>query len=305
MENIEKILEKLEKNQEKSAVFFNNILKNTDIVSYSLLLNDLLSNASDTICAKNIIIEINKRMFKENLLALKNFVMYKKQEDFSSGFDICDFEMLRVMCVKTLGKYGDKTVVAPLLSCLNNEKENYKFRLAIAETLGKIGDTNAVESLINLVKNDGEKSIYVRESAALALGMIGDLRAIDPFINFLTNSNSLKSKFTFLKERVIEALGNFAYQNDNRIMNAIETALFDNSIGVRLNALETISNTNCVEMADKVKELLKDDDEEVQKGAIITLYNLKGAEILEEILKDENISDFCKDEARKILDEYE
>src|SRR5574344_1459695 len=128
---------------------------------------------------------------------------------------------LRIMCAKVASHFKDTSAVTPILYCLNNKDENYKLRLACADSLGKIGDKYAVAPLINLVQDEEEKSVYVRESAAAALGALGDLRAIDPLVSILETKKGFLDKFTFLKERVIEALGKLDFTN-SRIIKALK-----------------------------------------------------------------------------------
>ena len=51
-----------------------------------------------------------------------------------------------------------------------------------------------------------KKSVYLRESAVSALGLLGDTRALDPIINILETKQGIMDKFSFLKERAIEAI---------------------------------------------------------------------------------------------------
>ncbi len=156
-----------------------------------------------------LIREIDALRHKQNLDDLLDFLLeFDKnsvnEEDFGA------YVNLRVICLKAISNYKDIKSITPVLYCLNNKNEHYKTRLAAAEALGKIGDKNAVESLINIVSDEEEKSVYVRESAAMALGMIGDMRALDPFLSILETKKNFLNKFTFLKERVIEAIGKFS-----------------------------------------------------------------------------------------------
>ena len=105
-------------------------------------------------------------------------------------------------------------------------------------------------------------------------------------------NKSFLSKFTFLKERVLEALGKLNVENSKRINDVYSDALFDSCAQVRLNALESISNANDVEMFDEVKELLNDEDDEVAKSAVIVLYNLSDRKILDEIISNNNLKEF-------------
>ena len=134
----------------------------------------------------------------------------------------------RVLCAKAIANYKDTSTVGALLYCLNNKGENYKIRLACADALGRIGDKYAVESLIDVVKDEEEKSVYVKESATFALGLLGDVSAIDPLVSIMEAKQGLLGKFSFLKERIVEALGKLNI-NNSKVLKVLKNALYDSS----------------------------------------------------------------------------
>ena len=79
----------------------------------------------------------------------------------------------------------------------------------------------AVISLIDVVEDEGEKSVYLKETAASALGMLGDMRAIDPLINILESKQGFLDKFSFLKEKIVEALGKLNLDN-KKVLKALK-----------------------------------------------------------------------------------
>ena len=248
---------------------------------------------------RRLICEIDKLREKRNLDDLIDFILDCDNKNFSEP---AEYLNLKVLCIKVISNYKDIKAVPSLLYCLNDRKANYKLRLAAAEALGKIGDKNAVESLIDVVSDEDEKSVYVRESAAIALGMIGDSRALDAFVGILEAKKSFLNKFTFLKERILESLSKMDFAGNRRALNAVKKALEDESPQVRINAIETLMNSQMDEAVGMIKKMLQDCDIEVRKNAVIALYNLLGDEILEEIIQDETLSEDCKTEAQGILD---
>jgi hypothetical protein len=54
-----------------------------------------------------------------------------------------------------------------------------------------------------------------------------------------------------------------------------------------------------------IKPCLQDEEEEVQKNALIALYNLMGRDILEEVIDLPIYSAFLKNEAQELIAEYE
>lgn len=211
---------------------------------------------------------------------------------------------VRSMCAKAIANYKDTSTVSTLLACLNNKKEHYKVRLACADALGRIGDKYAVKPLIDLVEDDEEKSVYLKESATFALGLLGDTSAIDPLVAILESKQGFLDKFTFLKEKIVEALGKLNI-NNNKVMKALKNSLMDSSPIVRINAIEAIMNSEDEAAVEIIRPCLNDEDDEVKKNALIALYNLIGRDILDEIIELPIYSEFLKAEAQDLIREYE
>jgi HEAT repeat protein len=221
-----------------------------------------------------------------------------------TGDDEDNLINVRAMCAKAISNYKDTSSVSTLLACLNNKRENYKVRLACADALGRIGDKYAVQPLINLVEDEEEKSIYLKESATFALGMLGDTSAIDPLVSILESKQGFLDKFTFLKEKIIEALGKLNI-NNRKVMKAIQHSLMDPSPIVRINSIEAIMNSGDGASEELIKPCLQDEDDEVKKNALIALYNLVGRDILDEVIELPIYSNYLKNEANDMIAEYE
>jgi len=211
---------------------------------------------------------------------------------------------LRAMCAKAIANYKDTSAVAVLLDSLNNKKEHYKVRLACADALGRIGDRYAVKPLIDLVEDEEEKSVYLKESATFALGLLGDTTAIDPLVAILESKQGFLDKFSFLKERIVEALGKLNF-NNKKVIKALKNSLMDSSPMVRINAIEAIMNSEDENSVEMIKPCLNDEDDEVKKNALIALYNIVGRDILDEVIELPIYSHFLKAEAQSLIDEYE
>ncbi len=209
---------------------------------------------------------------------------------------------IRVTVAKVLANLKDSQAVYPLLYCLNNKDENYKIRLSCAEALGKIGDKYAVSPLVDLLEDEEETSVYIKESAAFALGMIGDMKAVESLVSILETKKGIIDKFTFLKERAIEALNRINFKSD-RVFKALKNSLIDESSQVRINAIEALMNTDDPRVFDLIKTMLKDDDQEVVKNAVIALYNLQGEDVIFEIIHNADSTEIARIEARALLDE--
>lgn len=207
---------------------------------------------------------------------------------------------VRVLCAKAISNLKDHNSVHTFLYCLNDKNENYKVRLSCADALGKLGDKYAVTTLMDVVSDEEEKSVYIRESAAVALGLIGDLRAVDSLVNILESKNGIMDKFTYLKEKVVEAICKLN-PNDDRVFKALKNSLNDENPQVRINTIEALMEYETDEAKDLIRKMLKDSDEEVQRNAVIALFNLDGEEVLTDILDAPYYSQACKDEAQNIL----
>ena len=216
------------------------------------------------------------------------------------------FTNVRIMCAKAIANQKNTDVVSSLLYCLNNKDENYRVRLACADALGKIGNKYAVAPLIEVAQDENEKSTYLRESAVTALGLLGDTRAIDPLVSILETKQGIMDKFTFLKERAIEALTKMGFNDNERVFRALKSSLDDESAQVRINAIEAIMDSEHPDAYKVIKNCLDNDNNlEVKKNAMIALYNLSDRGILDEIIKSQDYPDQLKIEAVSIIEEYE
>ena len=74
---------------------------------------------------------------------------------------------------------------------------------------------------------------------------------------------------------------------------------------VRINAIEAIMNSDEEDAAEIIKPCLNDDDDEVKKNALIALYNLLGRDILDEVVSMPSYSEFLRNTAKELIEEYE
>ncbi len=305
--DLNKILQdcQIAQGKDSNAVIANlaNLETKYPLEEMTFIYNKILQNEHDPEVLMHIIRRINAYKPQECLDTLLDLMLLKEtfKDNLSDKENYID---LRVNVARVISNYKNNKAVLPLLYCMNNKNENYKIRLACAEALGKIGDKYAVTPLIDLVSDENEKSIYVRESAAQALGMIGDMRAVDSLVHILEAKKTFLDKFTFLKERVIEALGKIN-SNNERVFKALKNSLEDESPQIRINAIEALMNSEDERAVSLIKLALLDKDPEVVENAVIALYNLEGKDVLDEIILSEKYSKNTKDFAQNIIDEYE
>jgi HEAT repeat protein len=247
--------------------------------------------------------KMNKYKSKTSVPVLVDALVLK--EKYKSNFEDEDIRMLvRINSAKTLANIKDTSAVNTLLYCLNNKAENYKLRLACAEALGKIGDKYAVVPLSEVLNDENEHSLYLKESAAFALGMIGDMKAVDTLVHILDSGKGLVNKFTFLKERAIEALAKIDTKSD-KVFHALEKSLKDQSVQVRINAIEALSNMDDERVEKLIYTCLTDKSVEVVRNAIIALFNISGEGVLNDILNDNTLPDYTIKQVQEVLKEIE
>ena len=134
--------------------------------------------------------------------------------------------------------------------------------------------------------------------------MLGDVSAIDPLVSIMEAKQGLLGKFSFLKERIVEALGKLNI-NNSKGLKVLKNALYDSSPMVRINAIEALMNSDYEEAPELIRTALKDEDDEVKRNALIALYNIIGRDILDEVISLPGYNEFLKTEARNIIEEYE
>lgn len=260
----------------------------------------LLTSVKDTGLLTSII-KMSELPHTSQILSTLLDILLLKNEYNDSSEELIN---VRATCAKVIAEFKDTSAVGTLLYCLNNKNENYKIRLVCADALGRIGDKYAVKPLINVVQDENEKSVYVQESATFALGILGDSDAIDPLISIMEAKQGLIGKFSFLKERIVEALGKLN-SNNRKVLKVLSNALYDSSSMVRINAIEALMNSDYEEAFDLIKKSLQDEDDEVKRNALVALYNLRGRDVLDEVISLPGYSDYLKSEAKALLDEYE
>ena len=259
--------------------------------------NHFLTIENRTAVLTYLLKELNKFKDSSSLEVITDLLLMKGREDVRE-----DFTNVRVLCTKVISNFKDHRSVFPLLACLNNKNDHYKVRLSCADALGRLGDKYAVVSLIDVVSDENEKYVYIRESAAAALGMLGDVRAAESLVSILETKSGIMDKFSYLKERVIEALGKLNFNSD-RVFRALRNSLSDENPQVRINAIEALMEYDDIRALELIEKMLDDEDEDVARNAVVALYNINGEKAMNKILQSAKTSPACKDEAQKILEE--
>lgn len=296
-DNIIEFFEKrLSSNKKEYARIFEEVQSKFSPKSVANLLNYLLENSNEPKILDITLRLVNKYKYVDNFQSLYNFVANCTQVNYTE---------LKVIAIKSLGAYKNKKALGVLLECLNDKNSNYKVRLAAADALGKIGDKSAFEPLSAIISDDNEKSSYVKETAVVALGMLGDSRALDVFGSIINAGKLFKEKFSFLKERIIEALARLDISEEGKAIEILKTGLMEPSSHLRIASIEALMNINNSQCYDLIYDRLKfDEDTEVRKNALVALYNITDKAVLDEVIQ----GDFpleLKDFAKNIMNEYE
>lgn len=289
---------------------FQNSLKRIDDLEqkvspddFAKILIHFFSISNDYNVINYIIKKMNKHKNKEFVSVLIDTLILK--DNFKNRINNTELQtQIRVNAAKLLANLKDTSAVNALLYCLNNKQENYKLRLSCAEALGKIGDKYAVLPLSEILKDESENSVYLKESAAFALGMIGDKKAVDSLVSILETKKGIMDKFTFLKERAIEALSRINFNND-RVFEALKQSLKDASPQVRINAVEALSNLDDDRVSDILYSSLSDKSEDVVRSVIFAMFNLNGEKILYHIINDDRLPEHTMKIIREVIKEVE
>ena len=290
IEYLEKFLQVTKNDYAKLFCELNRSFKGMEV---AYIYNYILLNKQDVNLLNQTIKEINSKKYIQNFDELLKFILIVQDVN------------LKALAIKTIATYKNTKAVPVWLQCLKDVNSNYKVRFAAADALGKIGDKNAFEALGTIAADEDEKSAYVKESAVVALGNLGDNRAIDVFSSIMSSKQMFLDKFSYLKERIIEAISKLDVAKDTRAIEILKKSLLEPSSRVRISAIEAIMNLESPESYSLIYDRLKyDDDFEVQKNALIALYNLSDRKILDEVANGE-YSQELKMEAQTLIDEYE
>ena len=275
------------------CALFSNCKKFFPLSQNALIFNYILENKINSKLLNQTIREIKNNKLITNFEPLLDFIL--KTNDVE----------LKTLAIKTISVFKNKKAIPILLECLRDKNSNYKIRLAAADSLGKIGDKVAFETLSTIACDDDEKSAYVKESAVVALGNLGDNRALDVFSSIMSSKQMFLDKFSYLKERVVEAISKLDASKDGKAIEILKRTILDSSSRLRISAIETLMNLESDESYSLIYDrLLYDDDFEVKKNALVALYNLSDRKILDEVVNGEFSSEL-KSFADELIREYE
>lgn len=275
------------------CALFSNCKKFFPLGQNALIFNYILENKINSKLLNQTIREIKSNKLITNFEPLLDFIL--KTNDVE----------LKTLAIKTISVFKNKKAIPILLECLRDKNSNYKIRLAAADSLGKIGDKVAFETLSTIACDDDEKSAYVKEQAVVALGNLGDNRALDVFSSIMSSKQMFLDKFSYLKERVVEAISKLDASKDGKAIEILKRTILDSSSRLRISAIETLMNLESDESYSLIYDrLLYDDDFEVKKNALVALYNLSDRKILDEVVNGEFSSEL-KNLANELIREYE
>jgi HEAT repeat protein len=186
--------------------------------------------------------------------------------------------------IEKMEKKGD---VRGLIKALQATDLSEKAILA----LGRIGDAEVVDPLVQILRDKDQLSI--RETSAYALGEIGDPRAVEPLIEVLEIEGEIWHKevkipgfASKLREAAARALGKIG--NDEAVKALIEAfirALRQDDYhaqGATAASLHHVGKP----AAEPLIRALKDEDENIQAGALGILVGMIRDEVVQ-VLRDD------------------
>lgn len=310
-QELQNIVERLKSERNKPSSERVKVLESLEITAahdIGYILRELFQTETDPIVLTHMCNTFARLKDTEIVMSLIDLMLGNREiegQDDPLKDDKNAFSKIRCDVIKALGRIGDERATVPLMYVLNEKVENYKVRLNAAEALGRIGNTYAVNPLINLVKDDKEDSVYVKESAARALGMLGDVRAIKPLVEVLGTKKGIFSKFSFLKEQIIEAISKIGVDGDNETLRTLKDQLIDEAPSVRLSAVEAITAIGDCSLIKDLIPAVYDEEEDVAREAVRGIHYLEGYLELQKLLEDDRLPGWSRDEIEMSLEEEE
>jgi HEAT repeat protein len=214
---------------------------------------------------------------------------------------------VRYEAITALGRTGDLNAAEFLIRILENKNQDPGMRWRAASALGETNQLLAVGPLLNALE---EQDGTIRKKAIEALGKIKDQQAIGPLVKMLEDGSSeIRSlaaealdKLSWKPETEQERIAYYMARGnwDSLILSgssAIEsliTALEDESINTRVNAMTTLGKIGDVRAIEPLinilkDKILKDEDVTLRETAAIALGDIANARAVEpliETLKD-------------------
>lgn len=204
----------------------------------------------------------------------------------------------KAFVIKTLGKMRSKKAVPILLRLLEDIKRD--IRIASAKALGDIGEISSIKPLLGRSMEDSD--VNVRKAAIEALGMIRAKEAFEPLVQLLEkeaypdvieaivislieiDQDRFLKNIRSYKTEVKQVLANITYS-----MDILQMLLKCENIEVRKSAIMALGRLGTEEAITKILELISSDDKDIRKTAISALGEAQFcSEILFECLKDED-----------------
>ena len=85
----------------------------------------------------------------------------------------------------------------------------------------------------------------------------------------------------------------------------MEKSLKDQSVQVRINAIEALSNLDDDRVNGLIYSCLNDKSPDVARNAIIALFNISGEQVLNDILNDNSLPEYTIRLVKEIIQEIE
>ncbi|NPD87323.1 MAG: HEAT repeat domain-containing protein [Asgard group archaeon] len=214
-------------------------------------------------------------------------------------------EAIKIRTIKSIGKISDSRTIPYLIEMLDDTSDEVREATVLA--LGNFSDSKVIEALINAYK---DKNPHVRSNVVEILGELKTKKALNIFIQALNEEmsfihlNAVKAlgeldepKATHsLINRIVDADGEINFhivrtliKKMNKNLTSIDyflSLLKDESWEIRRNVIILLSFLDTYDSKNILREMLKDQNSDVQKEAERVLGKLGDKEILEPYIKD-------------------
>lgn len=134
--------------------------------------------------------------------------------------DTLDDHFLGTIAAEALVMIGSPHAVGALIAVLEDgghRDRSLRVREQAAMTLGRIGDSQAVEALIRLLQ---DRRGSLASQAATALGMLGDQRAVEPLVRALLVVPQDSHRAPYTRREVVRALDSLGWKPDRSVSAA-------------------------------------------------------------------------------------
>ncbi len=254
--------------------------------------------------------------FFRKLLGPPNIENLKSRRDLDGlvkALHYQDSPQVRQQAARVLGEMGDRKALNPLLSVLQNSKEQQSVRWNAATAIGQLKDAGGLKPLLVIAQN--KQDVILQSKAIKAIGQITDPQAARGHVAALAISNKeiqkasthalqvmgrqavdalvegLQHKDGNSRILIIELLG---ASSDRRAMVPLLGIMKDDPMAeVRLKAMKALVSMGGVPLKEAISVASNDPSAMLRAEAARQLGSIGGVEVVEALIKcldDESVN---------------